>query len=172
MEVNGRKVFVEKIHMIDQQTKGLEYIQNWERRFVCDGERVQIFYENTITKAKVNRSIATFNYKPDTVLMPDTASLSRPGFTWTVSFTSTLTAEGQMPTTDNQVTVVEANVIGEEEVTLPVGRFKAIKIHKTINEVQVYESYVKELGLIQRESSQGLFWKLNSYAGLNPAQAR
>src|SRR5215210_3189676 len=167
MEQNGRKIFVEKIHLIDQQTKGLEYIQNTERRYICDGQRIVIIYEESATKVRETRNRASFNYGPDTVYLPDPESLNRPDFTWTMGYTYTLTSDIEPPAISNQTTFVNVKVVGEEEVTLPVGKFKAVKIKKDTSGALVNEYYVKGLGLGQRETSEGLFWKLDSYSGVN-----
>lgn len=166
---NGQKVFVEKTHIIDKQTRGLEILQLTEKRFVCDGERLQIISEKTESQIKDDGSRVVFNYR-DNLYLPTASDLTRKGFTWRQVFTQSFTRGNEMPASPPDAIVVNCEVMGEEELTLPVGRFKAVKVRKVINKGEVTEYYIKGLGLARRDASTGGRMELESFAHLTPTQ--
>jgi hypothetical protein len=144
-------------------------LQLTEKRFVCDGERLQIVGEKTESHIKDDASRVVFNYR-DNLFMPTTSDLGRKGFTWRQVFTQSFVRGNELPANPTDATVVNYEVMGEEELTLPVGKFKSIKIKKTISTGEVTDYYVKGLGLARRDASTGGRMELESFAHLTPIQ--
>jgi hypothetical protein len=166
---NGRKVFIEKTHIIDQQTSGLEQIQTIEKKFVCDGERVQIVTEKTESKVQGTPSATVFNYRPDSVYLIDPVSLTTPGTKWSLSQVTTFIREGMPPSTSNVATALMREVKGEEEIQTQLGKFKAVKVEQMVGTNKVIYYFVKGLGEVRRDSGEGSRWEMKEYSGLQPA---
>jgi hypothetical protein len=167
-EEAGRKVYYEQWQTIDQQTGGMEQIQSIEKKYVCDGERIQIITERTDTKVQGNPTSSVFNYRPDSLFLTDPTSLLTPGTKWSYSQVTTMIDPGKSPVTSNVATVVQCEVKGEEEIQTPLGKFKAVKVEKTVNTNKMTEYYVKGLGMVRRETGEGSRVEMKEFSGLQP----
>lgn len=166
-EENGRTVFTETSQIVDRQ-KGLHIIQKSTRKYVCDGERVIILSDVTDSKIEDSRSIANQKYRENSVVMADTATLAIKNSTWSYSFTQTIEVPGSPPASLDDPVVISYTVLGEEEVQLPTGKFKALKLLRKVRENLIEEHYVAGLGLVKRKSNEGTNWELREYSGLRP----
>lgn len=166
IEENGRKVLVEKTHIVDK-SGGLNKAEVTERRYVCDNGRVQLIYENADNRTEKSHVVMKTNLKNTAVFMLDQASLTRKGATWSYNFDQSFSMEGEPPTTTDPTTI-NFETQGEEEVKVPAGTFTAVKILRKIKDSMVNEYYVAGLGLVKRASKDGTTWELKEYSGLSP----
>jgi hypothetical protein len=168
-EENGRKGFVERTQIVDS-SGGYQINQDIERRFVCDGNKVQLLTEKTDTRLENNPSSSLLNYRDNSYQMIEPSSLSQTNTTWSVGFHRTFNDPGKPPATDDTPIVIVYTVKGQEDVTLPTGKVKAVKIEKKVGENQVTEYYARGLGLVRRVSKEGTNWELKEYSGLKPVE--
>lgn len=164
-EENGRKVFTETTQIVDR-SGGLQITQTTVRKFICDGERVQLIAENTDSDVDGQKSTSVFKYRDNSVAMVDPASLARKGTTWQYSFTKVYTRPGDPPAVVDEPTFVSFESQGSEEVTIPTGKLKATKVLRKVGENQVIEYFVRGLGLVKRQAHEGTSWELREFSGL------
>jgi hypothetical protein len=164
-EENGRPVFTERTQIIDR-SGGLQVTQSTERKYVCDGERVQLLSEKTESDIAAQKSTSEFKFRSNSVAMVDPASLGRKGTTWQYAFTKVFTRPGDPPAVVDEPTFVSFEVQDEEEVTIPVGKFRAVKLVRKVGENQGNEYFVRGLGLVKRLLNEGTSWELKEFSGL------
>ncbi|HYV07365.1 MAG TPA: hypothetical protein VFB82_22410 [Blastocatellia bacterium] len=164
-EENGRKVFFERTQIIDR-SGGLEITQTSERKYACDGERVQLISEKTQSDVAGQKSNSEFKYRDNSVAMVDPASMSRKGTTWQYAFTKVFNRPGDPPAVVDEPTFVTFEVEGDDEVSIPVGKFKAVKVIRKVGENRITEYFVRGLGLVKRVATEGTQWELREFGGL------
>ena len=164
---NGKIVLVERTQIVDQ-SGGAEKKELTTRKYVCDGERVQIIYEKNENEVQRQQTTFTHKYKDATYVMPTASDMTRKGATWTYSFTQILEKPGEPAVELPDPVFVSCEAQGEEEVTVPAGKFKAIKVMKKIKDNFVVEYYARGIGLVKRVSKDGTTLELKGYAGLKP----
>ena len=67
---DGRKVFTQRSQLVDR-SGGMQITQSIVRRFVCDGDRVQILSEKTDSNITGQQSSADFEYRENSLAMTD-----------------------------------------------------------------------------------------------------
>jgi hypothetical protein len=162
---NGKTVFVERTQIVDK-SGGAEKKELTTRKYLCDGERIQIIYEKNENEVQRQQTTFTHKYKDATYVMPTAADLTRKGATWTYSFTQTLEKPGEPAMELPDPVFVSCEAQGEEEVTVPAGKYQAIKVTKKIKENYVVEYYARGIGLVKRVSKDGTTLELKGYAGM------
>src|SRR5262249_37946332 len=70
----GRKVYTQKSQLVDR-SGGMQIIQTTIRKFVCDGERVQILSEKTDSSITGQASSSEFEYRDNSLVMVDPKAL-------------------------------------------------------------------------------------------------
>src|SRR5215510_16213227 len=63
---SGRKVFTQRSQMVDR-SGGMKIIQTITRKFVCDGERVQILSETTDSNVEGQQSSSEFRFRDNSL---------------------------------------------------------------------------------------------------------
>lgn len=164
-EENGRKIFVQRTQLVDRGG-GSEISQLVTRKLVCDGNRVLILSEKTETNVTGQQSSVDFEYRENAVMMADPQSLTRKGATWSNTFGHVTHAPGQPPTRGDAPITVTFEVLGPEELTTSVGAFKTVKVNRKIGEGFTYDYYAAGIGLVKRQSREGIIWELKEYSGL------
>ena len=167
-EENGRTGFIERTRIIDR-SGGFQIVQDTERHFVCDGDKVQILTEKNDSRIEGNPSGSEFTYRENSYLMIEPSSLVRKDANWTFGFRSIYRRPGEAPAAPDAPVIVSSTVKGEEEVTLPTGTVKAVKIERKIGENLVEEYFTRGLGLVKR-GFQGNTWELKEYSGMRPLE--
>ena len=92
--------------------------------------------------------------------------MTRKGSTWSHTFGIVSQVAGQPPTRADVPTTVVFEVLGPEEVTVAVGTFKAVKVSRKVGEGFTHDYYVPGIGLLKRQSKEGVTWELREYSGL------
>lgn len=164
----GRKIYTQRSQLVDR-SGGMQINQSIVRKFVCDGERVQILSEKTESNVAGQQSAIDFEYRENSVMMVDPQSIARTGTTWTHGFRNVIHNPGQPPSRSDDLKLISFEVGGPAEVTTAVGTFKAVKITRTIGENSTVDYYVPGLGLVKRQAKEGSSWELKEYSGLKPA---
>lgn len=168
-EENGRKGFVEKSQIVDQ-SGGMEIVQNSERHFVCDGDKVLILLEKAESQLRDQpKSKSQFDYRENSYVMIEPSSLAQKDTTWTYAFKRTLQKGDEPPSKEDAPVIVSFTVKGEQEVKLPTGTVKALKIERKGTNI-VTDYYTRGLGLVKRDSAEGTSWELKSYSGMKPIE--
>jgi hypothetical protein len=163
----GRKVFTQRSQMIDR-SGGMRIIQTVTRKFVCDGERVQILSEVTDSNIEGQQSSAEFQYRDNSLVMLDPKSMSLKGSTWQHAFRTIHHRPGESPAVSDEPTIIVFEVTGPQEVITPVGTFKTIGVMRKVRENTVMDYYTAGLGLVKRQSKEGTSWEIKEYSGLKP----
>jgi hypothetical protein len=166
VDENGRKVFVEQTQIIDK-SGGFQKTELTERKYICDNGRIQIIYEKADNRTEKGSSIGDTSFRNVATFMVDPASLGRKGTTWSYGFDVTFQRPNEPPLKTDAVTI-NFETQGEEEVKVPAGTFRAIKIVRKIRDVFVNEYYVPGLGLVKRVNKDGTTWELKEFSGLRP----
>jgi len=164
---DGRKVFTQRSQLVDR-SGGMKQNQSVVRRFICDGDRVQILSEKTETNAEGQVSSSEFEFRENSLVMTDPKSVLIKGSKWTHAFRSVFHVPGQSPTRSDQPTVIAFEVGSPETVTTAIGTFKAVPISRKIGENLTVDHYVAGLGLVKRLSKEGSSWEMKEYSGLKP----
>jgi len=164
---NGRKVFIQRSQLVDR-SGGLKQNQTIVRRFVCDGDRVQILSEKTETNAEGQVSSSEFEFRENSLVMTDPRSVLIKGSKWTHVFRTVFHSPGQPPARSDQPTAIAFETGSPETVTTAIGTFKGVPISRKIGDNLTVDHYVAGLGLVKRVSKEGTSWELKEYSGLKP----
>ena len=163
---DGRKVFTQRSQLVDR-SGGLQIAQLITRKFVCDGEKVQILSEKTESNLGSQQpSSVDFDYRENSVMMPEPAMLSRKGSTWSHSFRTIFHKPGEPPARSDVPTAIKFEVAGPEDVTTAAGNFKAIKVIRSVLTNGTTDFYVAGIGLVKRFAKEGTATELKEYSGL------
>jgi hypothetical protein len=165
-EENGRKVFIQTTQIVDK-SGGLEKSETTVRKYVCDGESVQLIYEFTNNRVLENVNTVETQFRNAAVIMPSVADLSKTGTSWSYNFGQIYKTPGQAPMSPEPMQIV-FDVQGQSEMNTPAGKFKTLKIRRKIGEAEVGEFFARGVGLVSRVSSEGTRWDIKEYSGLNP----
>ncbi|MCI0491178.1 MAG: hypothetical protein L0229_31700 [Blastocatellia bacterium] len=168
-EEEGRKVFVERTRIVDK-SGGLQKAELTVRKYACEDGRIQIFHENSENRieGKLNKVENTFG--TGAVFMTDAQSLGRKGSTWSYSFRQVFWHEELQTTVPQAPVTINFTVEGEEEVIVPAGKFKAIKILRRVGENEVSDYFARGIGLVKRVAAEGTTLVLTEYSGVNPSE--
>jgi predicted small secreted protein len=164
---DGRKVFTQRSQLVDR-SGGMKQTQSIVRRFVCDGDRVQILSEKTETNVEGQLSSSEFEFRENSLVMTDPKSVLTKGSTWTHVFRTVFHVPGQAPARSDQPTVIAFEVGSPEHLTTAIGTFRAVPISRKIGENLTVDYYVAGLGLVKRQSKEGTSWEIKEYSGLKP----
>jgi hypothetical protein len=166
-EEAGQKTFVETTQIVDR-SGGLEKLEKTIRKYVCDGERVQLTFENTDNTIAGKHNTVDFNLKGISVVMVETASLNRRGSLWSYSFSQVFHVPDQPSIKPKETVTVNFEAAGAEDITVPAGQFKTVKILRRIRDKEGTEYYARGIGMVKRVGFDGTTWELKEYAGLKP----
>lgn len=169
VQEEGKTVFVETLQIIDQSGGLLKY-EKTVRRFICDNGRLQLLSENTENRIDDKPNTAEYRMTDPAIFMTDPASMARKASTWSYSFKPTLTRAGKPPTVMQEPIYIKFEVLGTEDVTVPAGTFKAMKVSRLVGKNQIFDFFAPGLGMVRRTSVEGTNWSLKEYSGLTPVQ--
>ena len=168
-EEGGRKTFVETTQIVDAGG-GLEKLEKTVRKYVCDGERVQIIYEKGNNRAGELANDFESKFRNVPIVIVEPSGLKRAGTTWSNSFHQVFQVAGQPPIEPEEPVTVNFEVFGEEEVTTPAGKFRAVKIGRRVVDKTGFDYFAKGLGLVKRVAADGTSWELKEYSGVKPIE--
>lgn len=169
VEENGQKVFVETTQIVDK-AGGVNKAEKTVRKYVCDGDRIQIIGEKTENRIDGKETVVEFRFRNVATAMLDPASLKRNGSTWSYSFYQMFTSPGELPAAIEEPVIISFEAQGEEDVSVPAGKFKALKVVRKVGQNQVFDYFVPGLGLVRRQNAEGTYWELKEYSGITPAE--
>ena len=164
---SGHQTFIETTQIIDK-SGGLEKLEKTVRKYVCDGERIQATYEKGNNRAGERANDIELKFRGVPVIMVDPASLKRVGTTWSYSFNQIFQVAGEAPIRPEEAVTVTFEVLGEEEISTPAGKFKTVKIARRVKDKQGVDYFAKGLGLVRRVGWDGTSWELREYGGVKP----
>jgi hypothetical protein len=167
-EENGQKIYVERTQIVDK-SGGLQKNELEEKRYVCDGERVRLISYRTENKVEGKLTRSEWKMRTEAIAMIEPSSLARKGSKWSYSFLQSFQAGDQPPINLEEPTFIFFESAGEEEVSVPAGKFKAVKVVRKVNQNELTEYFARGMGLVKRESKEGTGWILKEYAGVKPA---
>jgi hypothetical protein len=165
-EENGRKVFTQTTQIIDK-SGGLEKAETTIRKYVCDGEKVQLIYEFTNNKVQDKVNTVETQFRNTAIMMPSLADLSKTGTSWSYNFGQIYKSPGELPMSPEPQQIA-FDVQGQGETTAPAGKFKTLKVRRKIGEAEVSDYFARGIGLVTRHSAEGTRWELKEYSGLTP----
>jgi hypothetical protein len=102
--------------------------------------------------------------------MIDSSSLARVGTKWTYVLTPTYKnaqVPGEIQSDPFQVAL---EVTGEEDVTVPAGKFRALKVVQKVNTNEVTMYFAKGLGMVLRVGADGTRTELKEYSGVRASE--
>jgi hypothetical protein len=158
-------VYEQKTQIVDK-SGGLFKKEFAVQKCVCDNGRVKIIAETRDNTVEGRQSIMEMHYVEPAYTMLEPAAL-KPGATWSYAFTQSFRGPNVTQPPGPSITVACA-VEGQEDVTVPAGKFKVIKVTKKVNKTDVFEYYARGVGLVKRVSGDGTSWELQSFSGLKP----
>jgi hypothetical protein len=165
LDEGGRKVYTETTRIVDNQGGNYKSSQS-VRKYACDDGRPVILSEHEDNRVEGNRTVFDIEFSPEAVAMARPSAIRR-GYKWSYNMTQTFRPENLPPVRQKPLTIY-FEVVGEEEVKVPAGRFRAIKILRKVGENQVIEYYARGIGLVRRETTEGTSWSLKEFGGLKP----
>jgi len=166
---NGVSGFTERTQIVDR-SGGFQIAQNIERHFVCEGDKVRVLSEKTESRIENDSTTSEFNYRDNSYAMIEPSSLAQKDATWSYGFKAVFRRPGEAPAAPDAPVVVVFTVKGEEELTLPTGKVKALRIERKVGENRVTDYYTRGLGLVKRVAAEGTSWELKEYSGLKPVE--
>jgi len=161
----GRKVFTQQSQIIDR-SGGLQFVQSIVRKFVCNGDKVEILSETTDSTMSGRKSGSEFEYRENSLIMPGPDELLRKGSTWSHTLRTITRNPGEPPQRSDVPIVIKLESAGVEDVTTAAGNFKAVKVIRTIGENGTIDFYAAGIGLVRRFAKEGTSWELKEYSGL------
>jgi hypothetical protein len=161
----GRKVFTQQSQIIDR-SGGLQFVQSIVRKFVCNGDKVEILSETTDSTMSGRKSASEFEYRENSLIMPGPDELLRKGSTWSHTLRAITRNPGEPPQRSDVPTVIKFESAGVEDVTTAAGKFKAVKVIRTVGENGTIDFYAAGIGLVRRFAKEGTSWELKEYSGL------
>lgn len=164
---NGQKIFVERTQIVDK-SGGFEKNELSTRKYALDNGRIKILEEKTVNQVREQAATFEHTFKGIPYVLVDPAGLEKKGSTWSYSFTQTILQANQLPVKPNEPVIINCEMQGEEEVKVPAGTFKTLKLVKKIKDNMVTEYYAKGLGLVKRAAKDGTTWELKEYSALQP----
>jgi hypothetical protein len=162
----GNPVFVQTLQSVDK-SGGLNKNEMFVQKYICDKGRIKIISETRRNAVEGHKMDMDIHYADPAYVMLELAAL-KPGATWSYSLTWTQKLPDTPPTTSDRPISFSCTVGLEEEVTVPAGKFKAIKIAKKQGKAEITEYYARGMGMIKRVNGDGTTWELMSYSGLRP----
>jgi hypothetical protein len=170
VEENGRKVFRETTQIVDK-SGGMEKSEKTVRKYVCQDGLIKIIAENTENRVADRQTKVDMDFKGEEgTFMVEPAALKRSGSTWSFRFYPVFTNPGEAPATLPDAVRLVFTVKNEENVTVPAGTFKALKIERKVGDYTITEHYARGIGLVRRASSEGTGWALSEYSGVAPTE--
>ena len=166
---SGRHTFIETTQIVDK-SGGMEKLEKTVRKYVCDGERIQAISDKGNNRAGERANDVEFKFRGVPIIMVDPASLKRIGTTWSYTFNQIFQVAGEPPIEPEEAVTVTFEVLGEEEVTTPAGKFKTVKIARRVKDKQGVDYFAKGLGLVRRVGWDGTSWELREYGGVKPIE--
>ena len=160
----GIPTFVQRLQVLDK-SGGLNKSEMTVQKYVCDKGRIKIISENRDNSVEGHKTASELHFADPAYVMLEPAAL-KPGATWSYSFTYTLHLPDAAPANSDRPIVFSCTVQGEEEVTVPAGKFKAMKIAKKQGKTDIIEYYAPGMGMVNRVNGDGTTWELSSYSGL------
>jgi hypothetical protein len=162
---NGQPVFLERTQIVDQ-TGGIHKKSLQNNQYSCADGKVQLVSQVLDNEADGNQSHIQMRFAgPATTFVEPTAL--KPGTTWSYSFGEIVTNPGQAPFSPDTKYTVVYSATGEQDISVPAGTFKTMKVEKKVNgRVTIYEYYARGIGLVQRENQDGTAWKLKEFSGI------
>ena len=165
-EENGRQVFTQTTQIIDK-SGGLEKAETTVRKYVCDGEKVQLIYEFTNNKVADKVNTVDTQFRTTAIMMPSLAEVSKTGTTWSYNFGQVYKSPGEFPMSPDPIQII-FDVQGQGQTTTPAGNFKTLKVRRKVGEAEVFDYFARGVGLVSRHSAEGTRWDLKEYSGLSP----
>jgi len=166
---SGHQTFIETTQIVDK-SGGLEKLEKTVRKYVCDGERIQAIYEKGNNRAGERANDLELKFKGIPIMMADPASLKRIGTTWSYTFNQIFQVPGEAPIAPEESVTVTFEVLGEEEVSTPAGKFKTVKLARRVKDKQGVDYFAKGMGLVKRVGWDGTSWELREYGGVKPLE--
>jgi hypothetical protein len=163
---DGKPVFAERTQIVDQ-TGGVRKKSLERSEYSSADGKVQLLSQVEDNEVEGNQSNVETRFEGPAIVMLEPGAL-KPGTTWSYGFGVKVTNPGQAPFNPGAKYTVEYSVKGDQDVQVPAGTFKTIKLEKKVNAVTVYEYYAKGVGLVQRENQDGTAWKLKEFSGIRP----
>lgn len=163
---NGVPVFVQKTQIVDK-TGGANKYEMLVQKFVCEKGRIKFIAETSDNSVEGHKTVMDMHYVDPAYIMLEPAAL-RPGATWSYSFTQTFNSPETGITNSDRASTFSCEVQGEQEITVPAGKFKALPVKKRIGKVDITEYFARGMGLIKRANADGTTWELLSFGGLRP----
>jgi hypothetical protein len=161
----GVPLFEQKTQIVDK-SGGLFKKEFAVQKYACENGRIKIIAETRDNTVEGRQSLMEMHYIDPAYTMLEPAAL-KPGATWSYAFTQSFQGpNGNQP--PGPSTQVACAVEGQEDVTVPAGKFKVIKVSKKINKADIVEYYARGVGLVKRVSGDGTTWELQSFSGLKP----
>jgi hypothetical protein len=164
---NGVPVWVQRTQIVDNAS-GVHKSELSVQKYVCDNGRIKVIAENSDNNVDGHKTTMEMHYVDPAYVMLDAAAL-KPGVTWSYSFTQTFRGPEIGTTNSDRINTFSCAVQGEEEVTVPAGKFKALRVNKKIGKADIAEYFVRGLGMVKRRNGDGTTWELLSYSGLRPS---
>ena len=160
---NGREVFT-----VTEQTVATDItsqkLSTAKRSYVCENGNVAILREQGDNRVEQYQNTVDIKYSEQAYVMPPPSDL-KPGRTWSYALTITLTQPNSPP-----VALDPANrfleYAGRESVTVPAGKFDAVKINWKMREKKGFDYYARGIGLVKRVGDDGTTWQLKEFSGL------
>ena len=167
---NGRQLFAQTWQIVDTGG-GDEKNENTVRRYVLDGDNVLQVYEKTQNMFRGQKTTSELKFTKEAAVMPGVSSL-RPGATWSQSFTQVFQIAEEKPIVEDKTMTISYKIDGKEDVTVPAGKFKALKVIREVtgNKLPINDFYVQGVGLVKREAGDGTRLELTEYHGVKPAE--
>ena len=164
---NGQQVFTEKTQIVDTGG-GQNKLEDTIKTFSCDGDRVRLLSWMTDTTIDGQRTQSRNEVRRESYAMIEPAALTRTGSQWSFVLYPFFKPGGSPNEIAGEPFPVTYEVKGIEDITVPAGKFKAVKVVQRVNKGETTLFFVKGLGLVSRITGEGSRLELKEYGGVTP----
>ena len=161
---DGKPVFLETTQIVDS-TGGLHKKSLDQKQYICDDGKIQFLSRSEDNEVDGSKNHIDIRYSKPAVLVVEPSAM-KPGTSWSYDFFEKFQVPGQAPVDTNKRYTVSSSVVGPQDVTVPAGTFKTLKVLRRSDTSTVYEYYARGLGLVKRETADGTSWELREFSGI------
>ncbi|MGH9759865.1 MAG: hypothetical protein ACREAC_03375, partial [Blastocatellia bacterium] len=129
--------FQETSQIVDQ-TGGSHKLSLTKTIYGCDGGKVKLFSQTEDNKVDANSNHMEVKYKDPAIAMIE-PSVLRQGTSWSYDLTQVFQLPGQAPVSTNQYITTSFTVEGPEDISVPAGTFKTIKVVRKVGTASINE---------------------------------
>ncbi|HEY6333968.1 MAG TPA: hypothetical protein VI756_31920, partial [Blastocatellia bacterium] len=161
---NGNPVFSERTQIIDS-TGGLHKNSLDVKQYTCDAGKLQYLSRAEDNEVDGNKTRLDLTFSIPAVAFVEPKAVNQ-GTSWTYSYSEKFQIPGQGQIDPKKKYNVQMSIMDTQDLTVPAGTFKTVKVEKRVDTTMIYEYYARGVGLVKRVLGDGTTWELREFSGV------